>query len=280
MTRRASKALFRFACLTLLLPDVARAGDEREPLDAHLYVGDSVSSFSASEVKRFENPGDTNEVRQGFVAGLDFDYRLKRWSDARNLWIYGETVHGLRSVEVDCQKNPDAAPCVSGGLSGTSALFVIRNSRSLEAYLGFQLDLAGVNRDTDHEGRIFFRAQGGFMTVAHSGADFVDNHFAGLGVALVTGKFRGSYLDAGWGRTDLYLIHRDDRLKIDGYLTWDLERTKASGSPKSPRRSRRWLKGFAEFYVDTDVGRGSDTALVYFGVELDVDDLLSRTHGE
>jgi hypothetical protein len=271
MRRRGSVSALA-GCLALLSGGVARAADEREPFDAHLYVGDSVSSFSASEVKRFENPADTNEVRQGFVAGLDFDYRLKRWSDARNLWIFGETVHGLRSVEVDCRKNPDAAPCVSGGLSGTSALFVIRNSRSLEAYLGFQLDLARVNPDTEHEGRIFLRAQGGFMTVARSGADFVDNHFAGLGVTLVTGRFRGSYLDGGWGRTDLYFIHRDDRLKIDGYLTW------APG--KGLRRPRRCLRGFAEFYVDTDVGRGSDTALVYFGVELDVDDLLSGAYGE
>ena len=251
--------------LVVLAPGHVRAADERETFDAHLYVGDSVSSFSASEVRRFENPEDANEVRQGLAAGIDFDYRLKRWSDARALWIYGETVHGLRSTEINCKDRPDAGPCVSRGLSGSDALFVIRNGRSLEAYLGLQWDLARINPGGEAEGRLYVKAQGGFLTVARSGGDFVDNHFAGAGAALVGGKFEGSRLDVGWGRTDLYALHRDSRLKVDGYLTWRL------------RAKRPYPKGFAEFYVDTDVGRGSDTVLVYLGFELEMDELFKRT---
>ncbi len=240
--------------------------DERESFEVSFYLGDSISSFAASEVKALENPEGSNRIQHGFVAGVDFETKLTG-SRKHALWLYGETVHGVQSTEVNCEEKPDTEICRNQGHSGDDVLFVIRNATSLEAYLGFRWEFAKlhpkIGNTKGSEGRVYVIGDGGFITVAGSGGDFVDNHFFGVGARIVEGKFIGSYVDMGWGRTDLYLINRSQRLKFDGYLTWNF-------------KPLEHTRGFFQFYVDTDAGAGSDTALIFLGLEFDVDQVFKE----
>src|SRR5262245_48023664 len=99
------------ATLFLFVPARAedqRPADERDSFIANGYLGVGVDNFAAGEVKTYLNPGDANDIETRGIAGFDFAYRL--WDQHRKhnlqLWIYGETVHGVRSAEVDCTKNP------------------------------------------------------------------------------------------------------------------------------------------------------------------------------
>ena len=74
---------------------------------------------------------------------------------------------------------------------------------------------------------------------------------------------RGSYVEAGFGRTDLFLERSRDRWKFDGLLSFDLPGTD-------------WATGFAQITVDSDFGAGSDSIQSYFGIDFDVSRLWNR----
>jgi hypothetical protein len=122
-------------------------------------VGASIDSFAANETKNYlgYNQPDTtggNNLQQasgpqtGYIAGVDFAYRLFKSGNLRfpvQLWLYGETVHGQRSTEVDCTAAPDTCKLFDPtGFDPTklaSTFFaILRNASSLEGYAGARLN--------------------------------------------------------------------------------------------------------------------------------------------
>jgi len=265
---RRSIKLVVLACL-LVSPCVARASAEEyeDPFQASFYTGIGIDSFAAGEINRYINPEDSSDIRERYVAGIDFAYRIFGKDEDRNqLWVFGETVHGLRSTEVDCEKNPDLPVCDDLTTSpGQRTLFILRNASSLEAYGGFSYYFGKVQGQSDSVGRTYLKVQLGFLTVSGSGGDVADMHHVALGLEAFSGRYQGSYLEAGYGRTDLFLVHPKDRWKIDGFLTWKASNKLFTALKASP---------FVQIRVDADAGSGSDSIQSYFGFDFDLGTLF------
>ena len=68
--------------------------------------------------------------------------------------------------------------------------------------------------------------------------------FAAVGVVATNGWMSGSYVEIGYGQTDLFDPNRG-RWKFDGLLSFNV--------------ADDWLSPFAQIVVDTDFGDGSDS---------------------
>jgi len=83
----------------------AAAQDTRDDVEITVFTGIAVDSFAATELKHYINKDDASTVREQLTAGFDFSYRLLKpaaGSRAPTLWLYGETIHGARSGEAQC----------------------------------------------------------------------------------------------------------------------------------------------------------------------------------
>ncbi|MEA2237197.1 MAG: hypothetical protein QOC81_1921, partial [Thermoanaerobaculia bacterium] len=85
----------------------SRCNDPRDSLLADFYLGEAVDNFAGDETLGYLNPQDANKNLLRAIGGVDFQYRLAgKRSDDRQLWVYGQTVYGVRSKDVDC-KDPN-----------------------------------------------------------------------------------------------------------------------------------------------------------------------------
>lgn len=276
--RQRFPVLAAFTVLLLLLsrtPSTA-AGfdrkDDRDDLEASFFVGLGIDSFSSSELKRTLNPENSGDIRERYVTGFDFAYRLWPHEDLNSrkiqIWLYGETVHGLRSTEVECNDNEDLPGCEAFDpiAAPEKAIFIVRNATSLEALGGVRVEVGPdwLRNSSWSPTNLYFAAQAGFLTFEGSADDVVDNHHIGVGMIVVAGTYQGSYLEIGHGRNDIFLENRTDRWKIDGFFTlktgglWNwLQKLKLSGK----------FQPFAQFTVDVDLEEGSDSIQTYIGVD-------------
>ena len=244
--------------------------DERSDFEASAYLGLSIDSFAASDLNRYINPEVSTTLKERAVAGFDFAYRLHGdpgKPKGRQLWVYGETVHGMRSADVDCAANPGVPVCKGAFRPGTvkpddSFLYLLRNASSLEAFAGMRWEFATLQARGAHPARAYLNAQFGFVSVAGSGADVLDLHQLGLGLTAVNGRFRDSRFEAGYGRSGFFRDRRNRRLKLDGYLTW---------KPAWPWMQSIGMRPFAQMTVDSDCGPHADSIQTYVGLSFDLD---------
>ncbi len=242
-------------------------GDTREDFEATAYVGIAIDTFAAQEIRNYLNPEANGVQRERSLFGFDFAYRL--WSEDESdqgsqVWVYGETVHGVRSEDIDCKTAPNLPSCKStiagfGAAIPESALFMLRNASSLEAFVGGRYEFHGLNLAGRNPARVYVKGQLGFLTLAGSDGDAKDIHHVALGATAVGGPRSGSYLEVGFGRTDLFLVNRNRRFKINGYLQ------QAVGGGVSL---------FAELLADVDGGSGADAIQSYFGLSFDVGQIV------
>jgi len=242
--------------------------DERQDMEASAYVGIAIDTFAASELKNYLNPGVSGELTERAVAGFNFDYRLlgdPARPSSQQLWVYGETVHGMRSADVDCSKTPNIPTCATFDPKKPEQAFIymLRNATSLEAFAGLRWEFATLQKHGLPPARVYLKGQFGFLTVTRGGSDLVDMHHVGLGLVATRGRFLDSHLEAGYGKTDLFLKHPNGRLKIDGHLTWQPNWMKSLG-----------LRPFAQMTVDSDGRRGADSVQTYLGISFDLDRLF------
>jgi hypothetical protein len=255
---------------TAALPgDPSRQDDCRQNFEASFFLGLGVDTFAGGEVRRYLNPDDAAGPAERGVGGFNFAYRLARGANSQ-LWVYGETVHGVRSADIDCGKagNKEFFLC-KGDLAladfksrpDTDLLKIIRNASSLEGFAGVRYEFLTLNKGRRHTANLYFKGQLGFLKVSSAPGDAVDMHHVGFGAIATREKFQGSYLEFGIGRNDLVLNHDAkkigawNRKKIDGYLS-----TKIAGP----------VSFFAQMVVDSDFGPGSDSVQTYFGLEFDL----------
>lgn len=244
--------------------------DQRESFSASFYGGIGIDSFAAGELKKVINPDATNDIQERGAAGFDFQYRLYR--NAKNaghqLWVYGQTVHGVRSTDFDCSKTPDLPVCKSFFdplRASDRTIYILRNASTLEAAMGLRYEFLRLNVGDENQASLYAKTEYGFLTVSKSGSDVVDNHqWIALGALATAGRFESSFLQVGFGRTDLFAQKSKDRWKINGYLEW----------PISTSSKFEWVRGFAEMVADTDFGHGSDSIQTYLGITLDLNRLL------
>lgn len=254
--------------------------DEREDFEATFYTGASIDSFAAQDLNNYLNPGDSSTKKLGYIAGIDFQYRLiGSPKGSQQLWVYGETIHGQRSADVDCTPKPDpkdstktVVPAQCGLLTGNTLtpnpgafLGILREASSLEAYTGLRWEFLTLHGNGQNAAKLYAKSELGFFTIAGSGHGVFDsNQRIALGAVATNGNYNGSFLEAGWGKTDYFHVHPGRRFKVDGYLTWDLGG--AAG---------RWMKvhgwrPFIEMTVDSDFGPGADSVRTYYGFNFDL----------
>ena len=253
--------------------------DCREDFEASAYTGLAIDTFASDELKKYLNPDASGGLKQRGIFGFDFAYRLVRGENAlsaptsntrrqNQLWVYGETVHGVRSVDVDCKANSFLTVCKDALSVNTNplqeGLFILRNATSLEGYMGLRYEFLGLNQKGHHPANLYIKGQLGFLTVSNNGGDVLDMHHLGLGAIATKGPFQGSYLEVGWGRSDIFALHRRRRFKIDGYLEHNIG---------------KGISFFTQLFVDSDFGRGSDAIQTFIGLNFDLPEVVKSLKG-
>jgi hypothetical protein len=243
--------------------------DCRDAFEASAYIGLGIDTFASGETNKYLNPNAPNGPKERMVGGLDFAYRLmgqptvhfgeERHGWPNQLWVYGETVHGVRSADVDCTKNPTFLPCQTALALPTRGpdqiLFTIRNATSLEGFAGFRYEFLSLQPRTLSPANLYMKAQAGFLTAVGTPSAAKALHQVGLGAIVTKGLYEDSYLEAGFGRNDLFAENRLSRWKVDAFLS---------------RRLGRGVSFFVQLNVDTDIGPGSDSIQTYLGFDLDL----------
>ena len=244
-------------------------GDERYDFESNAYIGLAIDTFGAQELNKYLNPEANGVLHERSVFGFDFAYRLFKHG-SRQIWVYGETVHGVRSEDIDCAKTPELPSCKKelsefGTDVAKASLFLLRNATSLEAYVGVRVELGQINMPGLNPAAIYVNFQPGFLEVAGSDGDAKASHHIGIGAQAVGGSMQGSYLEFGFGKTDLFIVNRDRRYIFDGMLVRKLGDTGFSM--------------FAQLYADVDMKDGSDSIQTYFGLNYDVSKLFHLPEG-
>jgi len=248
------------------LVSIQRADEVRDdPFSASGYVGVGIDSFAAQEHALYLNPDASGDIESRYVAGFDFEYRLLGKSDGRqSLWIYGETVHGVRSADVDCTSDPKNDICVDNGFgqanTGNAALAIVRNASSLEAFVGLRWEFHEFQGKSASSARLYAKAEAGFLTVTGDDDDAVDMNQLAVGLRAAKGRFENSFFQVGWGTTDLFEQHPNGRYKIGGLLSW-----------KAAAFQKAGMSPFVEFVGDFDLDNGADSIQTYYGLDFDLD---------
>jgi hypothetical protein len=268
----------------------APQADERTAFIGSVYIGEVIDTFAADEVLKYLNPEDANTQKLRTIGGVDFEYRLtggpKRDANGEiltgagrgmtngQLWVFGETIHGVRSRDVDCKKenNMKLSVCkdnIDVGQLPTGPndfIAILRNAGTLEAFVGFRYEfLPPLQRDTDSPARLFVKGQLGFLSVSGGGGDVVDDHSISIGALAVGGRFEGSFLQFGYGRNDLFLRKSNQRYVVDALLSIDPQYIPGL-------RNVDRLRPFLEFTGNFDGGGGSDSIQTWFGLDFEFRD--------
>jgi hypothetical protein len=264
--------------------------DERDTFDASLYLGRAVDNFAPSSVGGYADPESGGKTPLRFMGGVDFEFRLTGSPESRRqLWIFGETLHGVRSADVNCSPDNKDKPAVCDkltlGPNGNATQqfqFTLENATSLEAYAGFRYEFVTLQANADTPAKLYATGRWGIMMLsgtARTGTvttgtaaqplaiqtnHAYQNHYVGVGLLMPKGKFDGSFLEVGWGLTELFshgnVLGGWNRLKIDGALS-----VKLAGP----------MYGFLQMYSDFDpIYHGSDSVQTFFGVSFAVPEIF------
>jgi hypothetical protein len=250
-------------------------GDGRDPFQASGYVGYVFDNFAPAEIGGYkvgtlENPGDQKKNR--YIAGVDFEFRMfGSPDDDRQWWIVGETLHGVRSADVDCSTDP--APAVCGDLKkdpSARLLYTFREASSFEAFIASpRFEFMTLQRGTVFPSKLYATMRFGVMMLNGKESKGFHAHHFGIGLLSPSGPFHSSYLEVGWGKTDLFFTEpgrgKWHRLKIDGLLSFPLL---APLGDKAPRV-------FVQLYSDFDpVGNSADSVQTFVGLDFNIGELF------
>lgn len=254
-------------------PAPERVGDGREPWVASAYAGEAIDNFAPASVGGYANP-EAGGKQNRFVGGFDFEFRVAgRAQSKRQVWIYGETLHGVRTADVNCAPENTDKPAVCGKLTegnpSGKLQYVLENATSMEAFAGLRVELLTLQSDTNFPAKFYVNGRFGVMMlngeVKLDGPHLDVNHayradHVSVGLLMPKSAFAGSYLEVGWGRTQLFdnprVTNHWRRLKIDAHLSFAL------AGP---------MRGFAQLYSDFDPsGESADSIQTFFGLDFDV----------
>jgi hypothetical protein len=247
-----------------------------ESFDASGYLGGAVDSFAPNSVGGYQNLESIETQKTRFIAGINFSYRLLGAPDARvRLWLDGETVHGVRTADIDCSVTPTPVLCDPNGLPQGKFLFVLDHASSLEAFVSPRLEFLTLQPNSKTPARVYATARFGFMALKDAPTVFSVHHL-GMGVVADAGAFNGSYVEVGWGNNELVYGSKWNRLKVDGYVVFDL----MSGLRD---RVQFWknmggaTRFFLQIYVDNDInGSTADSVQTFFGMQFDLRQMFGR----
>jgi hypothetical protein len=254
-------------------PPPPEEGDGRESMEVTAYLGRAYDNFAPARVGVYP-PGTTSSESWRYIAGVDFDFRV--WGRKHTqLWIAGETLHGVRSADINCSLEPKPELCsTEAGGEVDRFRVTLQHASSLEAYLQPRLEFYALQADTNYETKLYGTARLGVMVVEGTPESYRAHH-VGVGLMSARGPFSGSYLELGLGKTELF--PRDD-----GETPW--RRTKLEGLVSFPLfgvfldRAKDWKRAprmFIQIHADFDRSdRASDSIQTFVGLDFDLSGML------
>jgi hypothetical protein len=254
----------------------APRSDDREPFRASGYLGFAFDNFAPSEVGNYKNPGEGGASQKRFIGGVNFEFRVGNSERQVQFWMAGETLHGVRSADVDC-RNPEQRPPVCETLTANpseSFLYILEHASTMEAYIAPRLELFTLQKGSSFPSKFYVGARFGVMMLNDS-PQASDAFHVGAGLLALSRAFDGSYLEVGWGKTDAFAAPPGQtkwrRLKIDGLLSFPFVKAFTDRTEileKAPR-------AFIQLYSDFDpFGAAADSMQTFIGLEFDLDALF------
>jgi hypothetical protein len=229
--------------------------------EATAYYGRAYDQFAPDSMGGYP-PGTTTAKHNRQLFGVDFDYRMLGTDRSKmQLWFAGQTVHGVRSADIDCSAETNK-PAICDPKDGTSyARAVLENASSLEAYVAPRIEFARLQRNSTTPSRLYLTARFGFIALVGAPRVF-KNHHVGLGLQAEDGPFEGSVFEVGWGNNQMLSGTAWKRLKVDGLVTFSLQ-----GIP--------WIRDkahfFIEMFIDNDLrGHTPDSIQTFMGFDIDI----------
>ena len=251
-------------------PEAQTDGDS--PFEASVFFGGVVDTFAPDKVGNYQNPGAGGQKTQENF-GVDFDYRALGRSNSRvQFWINGETTHGVRSADIDCNPpDPNDKPPVCGtdlkpGDFPTRARYILEHATSLEAYVSPRIEFHTLQGGSDSPANLYVTSRIGFLALKDAPDVYTSIH-VGMGLLANAGNYAGSYFEAGWGKNELF-SDKWNRLKVDGLLSFSMEKIPGLGSLG---------RFFVEMVIDNDLkDEGPDSVRTYFGFDVDLKSLVGE----
>jgi len=232
-----------------------------ESLSASAYLGDAIDTFAPPTVGGYPPDTATSSKNQKLF-GVDFDYRMAGHDDGKvQIWLSGETLHAVRSADIDCTGAHKPPVCDNSALNPTaSAKFILKHQTSLEAFASPRVEFAALQRHATTPTRPYVTTRFGFIMLANSPHAYRVFH-VGAGLKADEGPFAGSLIEFGWGNNELYSGRSWKRLKVDGLLTFDLENLIKTDKARF----------FIEMYIDNDLrGPTADSVQTFIGLDFDI----------
>ena len=166
-------------------------------------VGKVIDNFAPDKVANYINPEAGSAQKSQWITGFDFDYRLYGGSsDGVRVWIQGETMHGVRTADIDCKpkNDPNEIPpvCRNNASVQDRVRFILENASSVEAWVRPRVEFLKVQRDSDSPAWLYATANVGFLALKEAPKVYRTMH-VGLGLLAYDGNFAESFVEAGWG---------------------------------------------------------------------------------
>jgi hypothetical protein len=229
---------------------------------ASAYLGASVDTFAPDSIGDYQNPeAGGRKTRETF--GISFDGRLAGTDDsAVQFWVFAETLHGVRSADIDF--SGEDKPAVCGDDPQAKALYILEHASSLETFISPRLEFLTLQAHSESSVRVYVTGRLGFIALERAPTVF-KNYEVGAGFLLASGPFQGSYLDLGWGRNELFAVGTWNRLKVDGTLVFALQRFVMNEATSF----------FVRMRIDNDVrGDAADSIQTQYGLSFDLSSIF------
>jgi hypothetical protein len=246
--------------------------DERNTFEASGYLGTVFDNFAPNAVGGYANQA-SGQTKNRFTAGVDAELRLAGSDrDDRQLWISSQTLHGMRSADVDCVKTPEAAICKTAASNKDKFLYILEHASTMEAHIQFRFEFARLQAQSDTPIKAYVFSRFGFLALDSAPRVFNSDTYAGIGLLAPKGLFKGSFAQAGWGRSQQFQSYPDaNRLKIFGTLAFNLVPGKADQAQGALGRIGAGSRAFIAIVVDRNPkGKAPDAVQTYVGYSFDI----------
>jgi hypothetical protein len=270
--------------------------DQREGFSATFYVGGGFDNFAPAEVRTgphqavtaapaYGDPAAGGVSSMHSNAGVDFAFRIGSPRSSFQFWLAGETVHTVQSADLDCTGADGARPPAcdpvaeqlrrAGKNPGDSFLYALEHATALEAFLAPRFEFLTFQEDSESPAKLYATVRFGVNMLSGDAHDAFDAYHVGVGVTSIGGPFEGSYLEAGWGRSDLFFVAEGERrwrrLKFDALLSFPIMQGFID-------RARFWRKAphvFVQLVADFDPSnKSSDSVQTFIGLDFDIRELV------
>lgn len=266
-------------------PSPESVADGRDAFSASGYAGAAFDNFAPGAIGGYGADSQAGAAQKRFIGGANFEFHVAG-RGSRQLWIFGETLNGVRAADVECT-GTDAPVVCQSLVADTPEQFryILENASSKEVLVGARFELARLNVGTAFASRFYVTGQLGVMMlrgdVIAKGTGLEAQHayrahHVGVGLLIESGHFESSYLEGGLGRTDLFgntelvdgafvELNPWRRIKVDALLSF----------PMSGALSARWPRPFIQLFADFDpTGKTADSIQTFLGVDFDLEGLF------